>query len=54
MRIAIDIDTSSVFNSSTPHSAFTDVWGWWRADSFSGSSPNVTLKDKSIKIRNIY
>lgn len=26
---------------------FADVWGWWRADDFSGTTPNVILNDKS-------
>lgn len=28
-------------------SVFDDVWGWWRADDYSGSSPNIVLNDKS-------
>lgn len=34
-------------------SAFTDVWGWWRADTFSGVTPNVVLTDKSANGRNM-
>jgi hypothetical protein len=26
---------------------FADIWGWWRADDFSGVTPNVVLNDKS-------
>lgn len=32
---------------SATTSAFSDVWGWWRADTYTGSSPNITLTDKS-------
>lgn len=28
-------------------SAFDDIWGWWRADNVSGSSPNMVLADLS-------
>jgi hypothetical protein len=34
-------------------SAFVDVWGWWRADTYSGSSPNIVLTDKSTNGRNM-
>ncbi len=34
-------------------SAFLDVFGWWRADEFTGSSPNVVLTDKSTNGRNM-
>lgn len=34
-------------------SAFSDVWGWWRADTFSGINPNVILTDKSPNGRNM-
>lgn len=34
-------------------SAFDDVWGWWRADDYSGSSPNIVLNDKSGNGRNM-
>ena len=33
---------------SVASSAFDDVWGWWRADDYSGSSPNIVLNDKSL------
>jgi hypothetical protein len=34
-------------------SAFTDVWGWWRADTYTGSSPNIVLTDKSANARDM-
>lgn len=30
-----------------PASAFDDVWGWWRADNISGSSPTMQFTDLS-------
>lgn len=37
---------------STP-SAFSDVWGWWRADTISGTSGSYVLADKSVNGRNM-
>lgn len=37
----------------TPPSAFDDVWGWWRADTFTGSNPTITLTDLSGNGRNM-
>lgn len=28
-------------------SVFNDLWGWWRADTYTGSNPNIVLTDKS-------
>lgn len=36
-----------------PSSAFDDIKGWWRADTFSGSTPNVILTDKSLNGNNM-
>ena len=34
------------------YSAFNDIAGWWRADTFTGASPNIILTDKSGKGKN--
>ena len=34
-------------------SAFDDVWGWWRADTYTGSSPTITLQDRSGNARHM-
>ena len=39
--------------SGGPASAFADVWGWWRADTYTGSSPNISLTDLSPNGRNM-
>lgn len=31
----------------TPASAFDDIWGWWRADTYTGTSPTIALTDLS-------
>lgn len=38
-------------NTTTPISAFDDIWGWWRADNVSGSSPSMSFTDLSINSR---
>lgn len=45
------IDLLNSGSSST--SAFDDIWGWWRADDYSGSSPNIVLNDKSGNSRDM-
>lgn len=34
-------------------SVFNDAWGWWRADSYIGSSPSIVLTDLSGNSRNM-
>lgn len=38
---------------SAVRSAFADISGWWRADTFTGTTPNVTLTDKSANGNNM-
>ena len=39
--------------SGVASSAFDDVWGWWRADTYTGTNPNITLTDLSPNGRNM-
>lgn len=42
----------NLFSGGTS-SAFDDIWGWWRADTYTGSSPNIVLTDKSANGRDM-
>lgn len=44
---SLDFPASLLVGSGMPSSAFDDVWGWWRADNISGSSPTMSFVDLS-------
>ena len=45
--------TSMTPSGQVPYSAFTDLAGWWRADTFTGSSGSYSLTDKSSGANNM-
>lgn len=52
-RIVTSINDWVWGGQSGPASAFDDILGWWRADTFTGTSPNVVLTDKSVNGNNM-
>ena len=38
---------AALLGGAAPSSAFDDVWGWWRADTYTSTSPTIALTDLS-------
>jgi len=38
---------AALMGGSSPVSAFDDIWGWWRADTYTSTSPTIALTDLS-------
>lgn len=47
MGLLYYLGDSGAYVPPGPASAFDDVWGWWRADTYTSSSPTISLTDLS-------